>query len=227
MQVTAVVKGAWDAFATEITMFLPKLIGALIIFIIGLVIARLVRYAVVKLLRLVRLDKGAEKAGASEFLEKGGILKTPSEIVGSLAYWFIMILVLVATLDALGLPIVSDLLNDVFRYMPSVVAAVIVLIIGTLLGSLLAAAVRAGAANAGLKSAEGLGRMTFVAIMFFAGSVALIQLGIGVEIVSAAFIMAFGALALALGLAFGLGGKDQAAVYLKRWLEEKKASAKG
>jgi len=159
-------------------------------------------------------------------LKKGEIVKAPSEIVGTLVYWFIMILVLIASLDALGLPIVSDMLNSIFLYIPNVVAAIIVLVLGLLMGNLLAAVVRTAASNAGLKNAEGLGKISLYAIVVFVSAIALIQLGIGEEIVASAFGLVFGAAALALALAFGLGGRDVAAEYLKRWLEEKKAPAK-
>jgi hypothetical protein len=226
MEVTTVVTGAWNAFATKITAFLPELIGAIIIFVVGWIIARLVKLATEKLLNLVRFNKATEKTGVNKFLKKGEIVKAPSEIVGMLVYWFIMILVLIASLDALGLPIVSDMLNSIFLYIPNVVAAIIVLVLGFLMGSLLAAVVRTAASNAGLKNAEGLGKLALYAIVFFSGAIALIQLGIGEEVVSSAFGLVFGAAALALALAFGLGGRDVAAEYLKRWLEEKKAPAK-
>jgi hypothetical protein len=226
METTAVVRGAWDAFYTTITTFLPKLIGAIIIFVIGLIIARLIRYATVKLLKLVRFDKAGEKTGLNEFLQKGNILKTPSEIVGTLIYWFVMILVLIATFDALGLPIVSDILNQVFLYVPNVVVAIVILILGFLLGSLLSAVVRTAASNAGFTYSDGLGKIAFFAIIFFAGTIALLQLGIGEEIVAAAFVITFGATALGLALAFGLGGKEIAADHLRKWLEEKQTAAK-
>ena len=221
MEITAIVKGAWEAFATKITVFLPGLIGAIIIFVLGLLFARLVKFAVEKLLRLVRLDRAGEKTGLIEFLRKGNIFKTPSEIVGSLSYWFIIILVIIATLDALGLPIVSDILNNVFLYMPNVVAAVIVLVLGMLFGNLLSAVIRTAASNAGLSAADGLGKTAFVAIIFFSSAIALVQLGIGAEVVSAAFVILFGAAALASAIAFGLGGKELATEYLKKWLAEK------
>jgi len=226
MEITAVVKGAWDAFATKISVFLPKLIGAIIIFVAGLIIAKLVKMGIVKLLRLVRFDSAADKTGVKEFLDKGNIIKTPSEIIGSLAYWFVMILVLIASMDALGLPIVSDILNNIFLYIPNVVAAIIVLILGILFGNLLSAVVRTAASNAGLSIAEGLGKTALYAIVVFSGAIALIQLGIGEEIVSSAFGLSFGALALAFGLAFGLGGKEVAGEYLKKWLEEKSSAQK-
>jgi len=226
MEVTTVVTGAWNAFATKITAFLPELIGAIIIFVVGWIIARLVKMGVEKLLKLVRFNTATEKTGVNKFLKKGEIVKAPSEIVGTLVYWFIMILVLIASLDALGLPIVSDMLNSIFLYIPNVVAAIIVLVLGFLMGSLLSAVVRTAASNAGLKNAEGLGKLSLYAIVVFAASIALIQLGIGEEIVVSAFGLVFGAAALALALAFGLGGRDVAADYLKRWLEEKKTPAK-
>jgi hypothetical protein len=219
MELTTVVTGAWNAFATKITIFLPKLIGAIIIFVVGLIVAKLIKMGVVKLLKLVRLDSAAEKTGLQSFLQKGNITKTSSEILGSLIYWFIMILVMIASLDALGLPIVSDILNDIFLYIPNVVAAIIILL------GLLSAVVRTAASNAGLTTAEALGKTALYAVIFFSASIALLQLGIGEEIVASAFIIAFGAAALALALAFGLGGKEMAAEYLKRWSEKKKAPA--
>ena len=226
MQITTVIKGAWDAFAIKITAFLPMLIGAIIIFVVGLLLARLVKYLSVKLLKLVRLDKAGEKTGLKDFLEKGNILKPPSEIVGALIYWFLMILVLIATLDAMGLPIVSELLNNVFYYIPNVVAAIIVIVLGVLAGTLLSAVVRTAASNAGLAFAEGLAKTAMYAIMFFSGAIALVQLGIGSEVVAASFEIAFGAVALALAIAFGLGGKDVAAGYLQKWLKEIKTPHK-
>jgi len=226
MGLTAVVTGAWNAFTTKIMTFLPMLIGAIIIFVVGLIIAKLIKAGVVKILRLVRFDSAAEKTGIKDFLSKGDITKASSEILGVLVYWFIMILVIIASLDALGLPIVSDMLNDIFLYIPNVVAAIIVLILGILFGNLVSAVVRTAASNAGLSTSEGLSKTALYAIIFFAGSIALLQLGIGGEIVAAAFIIIFGAAALAMALAFGLGGKDVAAKYLKKCMEEKKSPDK-
>jgi hypothetical protein len=222
MELTTIVTGAWNAFTAKIMAFLPMLIGAIIIFAAGLILAKLVRVGVIKLLKLIRLDRATEKAGIENFLKKGDIRKTSSEILGALIYWFIMILVIIASLDALGLPIVSDILNDIFLYIPNVVAAIIVLILGILFANLLSAVVRTAASNAGLTTAEALGKVTFYAIIFFSGAIALIQLGIGEEIVAAAFGIVFGAAALALALAFGLGGRDVAADHLKKWFEKEK-----
>ncbi len=219
MEITTVVTGAWNAFATKITAFLPELLGAVIVFVAGWLAARLVRMTVVKVLKVVRFDSATQKTGVQEFLDKGGVAKTPSEIIGILVYWFIMILVIIASLDALGLPIVSDLLNSIFLYIPNVVAAIIVIILGLLVGNLLSAVVRTAASNAGLGTSQTLGKIASYGILFFAGSIALNQLGVGQEIVASAFKIAFGAAAFGLALAFGLGGRDLAGEYLRKWLE--------
>ncbi len=223
MEITTVVEGAWDAFTTKIMAFLPMLLGAIIIFVIGIIFAKLIKMAIVRLLKLIRFDSAAEKTGIKGFLEKGNIVSTPSEVIGALIYWFIAILVLIASLDALGLPVVSDILNDIFLYIPNVVAAIIVLVLGLLFANLLSAIVQTAASNVGLKTAEPFGKVAYYAVVFFSVSIALIQLGIGERVVTAAFIIAFGALALALSLSFGLGGREIAGDYLKKWLGDKES----
>jgi len=225
MELQTVVTGAWNAFAIKITAFLPMLIGAIILFVAGWIIAKLLKIGTVRLLKLVRFDSAMDKTGVKAFLEKGDIKRSSSEIIGSLIYWFVMILTLIAALDALGLPIVSDILDDIFLYIPNVVAAVLVLSLGILLGNLLSDVVRIAASNAGIANSEGLGKTAFYAIMLFSGAIALVQLGIGEQLVAAVFVIAFGALALALALAFGLGGREAAAEYLKKILTGKKSSA--
>jgi len=222
MEITTIVEGAWDAFTTKIVAFLPMLIGAIIIFVIGIIVAKLVKMAIVRLLKLIHFDTATEKTGIKGFLQKGNIVSTPSEVIGALIYWFITIFVLIASLDALGLPIVSDILNDIFLYIPNVVASIIVLVLGFLFANLLSAIVQTAASNVGLKTSEALGKAAYYAVIFFSISIALIQLGIGENVVTAAFIIAFGAVALALAISFGLGGREIAGEYLKRWLEQKK-----
>ena len=226
MEITAVVTGAWSAFATKISAFLPEMIGAVLILIAGWLLARFFRYLSVKLLKLVKLDVAAEATGVRAFLDKGNVHKTISEIIGSLVYWFVMVIVLVASLDALGLPIVSGMLKTVVLYIPNVVAAVVVLTLGVLLGSFLSKVVQTAASNAEISFSEGLGKTSLYAVVFFAATIALIQLGIGEDVVASAFIILFGATALALALAFGLGGREVAGEYLKKWLDNKKSAKK-
>ncbi len=222
MQIMSTVESAWDAFATQITTFVPLLIGAIIIFVVGWFVAKLSRKIISKVLSKLQLDRTSEKTGLREFLQKGNVTQQPSEIVGSLTYWFIMLLTLVASLDALGLPIASDILNEIFLYIPNVVAAVLVLILGIFLGNLLSSFVQTAVANAGFSNPESMGKISLYAVVFFSGTIALTQLGVGKEIATSAFIIAFGGFSLACGLAFGLGGREVAAEYLQKWLQKEK-----
>jgi len=221
MEILSTVQSAWQAFVTQITIFIPLLIGAIIIFVVGWFAAKISKRVITKVLSKLQLDKTSEKTGLKEFLQKGNVTQEPSEIVGLLTYWFIMLLTLVASLDTLGLPIASDILNEIFLYIPNVVAAVLVLILGIFLGNLLSSVVQTTVANAGFSNPESMGKISLYAVIFFSGTIALSQLGVGSEIVTAAFILAFGGFSLACGLAFGLGGKDVAAEYLQQWLQKK------
>lgn len=221
MEILSTVQSAWQAFVTQITIFIPLLIGAIIIFVVGWFAAKISKRVITKVLSKLQLDKTSEKTGLKEFLQKGNVTQQPSEIVGLLTYWFIMLLTLVASLDTLGLPIASDILNEIFLYIPNVVAAVLVLILGIFLGNLLSSVVQTTVANAGFSNPESMGKISLYAVIFFSGTIALSQLGVGSEIVTAAFILAFGGFSLACGLAFGLGGKDVAAEYLQQWLQKK------
>lgn len=222
MEILSTVQNAWQAFVTQITIFIPLLIGAIIIFVVGWFAAKISKRVITKVLSKLQLDKTSEKTGLKEFLQKGNVTQQPSEIVGLLTYWFIMLLTLVASLDTLGLPIASDILNEIFLYIPNVVAAVLVLILGIFLGNLLSSVVQTTVANAGFSNPESMGKISLYAVIFFSGTIALSQLGVGSEIVTAAFILAFGGFSLACGLAFGLGGKDVAADYLQKWLQKEK-----
>ncbi len=222
MEILSTVQNAWQAFVTQITIFIPLLLGAIIIFVVGWFAAKISKRVISKVLSKLQLDKTSEKTGLKEFLQKGNVTQQPSEIVGLLTYWFIMLLTLVASLDTLGLPIASDILNEIFLYIPNVVAAVLVLILGIFLGNLLSSVVQTTVANAGFSNPESMGKISLYAVIFFSGTIALSQLGVGSEIVTAAFILAFGGFSLACGLAFGLGGKDVAAEYLQQWLQKEK-----
>ncbi|MCF8030757.1 MAG: hypothetical protein K9K39_07670 [Desulfohalobiaceae bacterium] len=226
MNLTASITNAWESFAVTIVAYLPQIIGAIIIAVLGVLLAKLVKRILVKILKKVRFEKITEKAGVDEMLRKGEIESTPSDLIGIFTYWFILILVFIAALDALGLPIVSDMLNSIFLYIPNVIAAIVVLLLGFLFGNLLSSVVRTAAANAEVSSPDALGKVALYAIVIFSGFIALHQLQIAEDLMVAAFIIAFGAASLALALAFGLGGKDLAAEKLKKWSENQKPKQK-
>lgn len=199
----------------KILAYLPILLGALIILIVGWIIAKLIRRAVDLLLKAVRFDVMANKTGISEILRKGDLRITASQVVSGLVYWLIIIMVLVMTVDALGLPKASDILASLFAYIPKVIAALLVLVVAMFLASFVSEIVRTACGNANVPKPELIASISRWAIIVFAVTIAMEELGIAPLLVGTAFNIILGGIVLALALAFGLGGKDAAAKYLE------------
>jgi hypothetical protein len=208
---------------TRIMNYLPVLLGALLILIVGWIVAKAIKRLVDWLLKLIRFDVLADKAGITGILIKGDLKISAREVVSGIVYWLIIIMVLVMTVDALGLPKASDILASLFAYVPKVIAALLVLMVAMFLASFVSGIVRTAAGNANLPKPEIFAGISRWAIIIFAVTIALEQLGIAPLLVTATFNIILGGVVLALALAFGLGGKDTAAKYLE---ELKKRSGK-
>jgi len=210
---------------TRIMGYLPVLLGALAILIVGWIVARIIRLIVDGVLKVVRFDTLADKSGISEILRKGDLKISAREVVSNIVYWLIIIMVLVMAVDALGLPKSSDVLASLFAYVPKVIAALLVLVVAMFLASFASGIVRIAAGNAKLPKPELLAGICRWAIIIFAVTISLAQLGIATLLVTATFNIILGGIVLALALAFGLGGKDAAARYLEE-LREKRSQKK-
>jgi len=138
----------------RIMAYLPVLIGALVILIVGWIIAKAIKRLVNWLLKTIRFDSLADKAGISEILRKGDLKISAREVVSGIVYWLIIIMVLVMAVDALGLPKASDVLVSLFAYVPNVIAALLVLVVAMFLASFVSGIVRTAAGNANLAIIE-------------------------------------------------------------------------
>jgi len=219
MGVVSNVIGAWNAVSTKIMLFLPNLIAAIIVFLLGWFLARIAKALIVKVLGALRFDAMTEKAGINELMAKGNIQKQPKEVLAILVYWFFMLIVIIASFDVLGLPIISDLLNKVVLYIPNVIAALVVLIFGGVLANFLESLVNTISSGLGTETASLLSKIAKYSIIILAITMALQQLSIASSVVTVAFAILFGAFSLAMALAFGLGGRDAAANYLQKMRE--------
>ena len=209
----------------QMSAFLPKLIGALVILIVGWIIAKVVRALAVKGLKLIRLDVLVEKSGIDEFLKQGGLQLTMQGLLAGLLYWLIMLIVFLATANSLGLQVASDLFSKIVLYIPNVIVAVLVLIVGTFFAKLVRGVLLTYLNNVGIEGAATVSTLAQYAIIVFVTFTALEQLAVGRELIVSAFELAFGAVCLALALAFGLGGRDWAASIfenLRKKKDEKK-----
>jgi hypothetical protein len=176
----------------------------------------------VRVLKLCQFDALAERAGIKQILERGGIRQAPSDIIGLLTFWFLFLIAIVTTLETLNLSGATDTLHTIYLYIPKIVAALVTLILGLYFANFLETVTRTSCANAGLDAAASIGRAAYIGTTIFVVAGIFEILDIASEIVIWAFILVFGAVCLALALAFGLGGRDVAARYLERWLEQKK-----
>ena len=197
--------------------FAPRLVAAVVIFVVGWVIAHALGKVVEQILRSLKIDKALQSLGVEEPIERAGIKLDVGVFIGALVKWFVIVVFLTATVDVLGLTQVTDFLkDDVLGYLPNVFVAAMILVVAALIADAVGKLVTGSAKAANLPSSGFLGGVSRGAIWVFAILAALYQLGIAGPMVQTLFIGIVGALALGLGLAFGLGGKDAAAKYLER-----------
>ena len=207
------------AFLSKVALFLPNLLAALLILVGGWILAKFIRVLTFRFLLAIRFDVAGERAGIDAMLARGDIRQSPPELVAILVYWLTTLLAVITAINILGLTQVAELLNRILLYLPKVIAAVVVLILGLFLANFLAGVIKTAAASAGLAEAEVLATITRYSLIVFTGAVTLHELGVGAELVRAAFTIVFGAVGLALALAFGLGCKDLARDWVVRYLE--------
>lgn len=200
-----------NATLVQLAAYAPAILGALVILIVGWIIAKLIQKVVSNSLAFLKLDAAAESAGINDFLKKGEIKEKTSDLVGKLVYWLVMLVVLVTAVNALGLTTASQLLDKVFMYLPNVIAAVFVIILGTFLAAIVSGIIMTTAANAGLKRAKLIADVARIAIIVFASVMALDQLGIATALLVSASSILMAGVALAFALAVGLGAKDYVA----------------
>ncbi|MFA6383661.1 MAG: hypothetical protein WCX17_04555 [Parcubacteria group bacterium] len=214
--ITLSLMGLWERFID----FLPALLGAIIVFVLGWIVASVLGKLIAKAIKSVKVDEALEKVGFNKRLKEVGISETASELVGGIVKWFLVLVFLMAATNILGLSQVSDFLNSIILYIPNVVVAVVVLAVAFLVGGFAYNVVKGSTKAAGVMSATLLATISRWAIILFGIFAALIQLGIATSLISTIFIGIVSAISLAAGLAFGLGGKEEAASILKKLREE-------
>ncbi len=207
----------WNSFTSALAVifdFIPKLIGFIVVFIIGLIVAKAVERAVTWLLRRAHFDAFSERIGLTRLEQRFNMRMDVTNVLGKVVFWFVFLIFLVPAVDALGLSSVSALLGTIISYLPNVFVAVLLLFLGMLLATFAADIVRGLVAGTSLGNPSIYANVVRYAILGFVALLALYQLNIAPAIVETLFTAVVGALALAFGLAFGLGGRETA----QRWL---------
>ena len=205
------------ATLTQVGVFLPKLAVAVVVLIVGWLLARLARFTVAKTLRAVNFNVLTERAGMDGFLKQGGIESDTTDIFAMLVYWLVIFLALVIAFNGLGLTTITDLLGQVVRFVPKVIVALLILAFGGYFALFIGTTVGTYCSNVGMKDGELLAKLAQYAILAFVVLIALEQLNIGGDIVRHSFLILLGGAVLGLALAFGIGGQKWAAGLLERW----------
>lgn len=190
--------------------FLPSLIGALLVLVIGWIVAEAIGRLVRKLIEVLRVDSALSKTVVKDVVEKSGLSLNLSKFLGEVVKWFLLLVFFIAATDILGLSRVGKFLDDVLQYLPNLVIAILILLVGVLFARFAKQVARSSIKAAGFESGDLLGAITQWVIWIFALSAALVQLGVAVFLVQTIITGIIAMLALAGGLAFGLGGRDHA-----------------
>jgi small-conductance mechanosensitive channel len=205
-------QSAWQGFLN----FVPVLIGAIIVFVIGWFIALGVGKLIAEILARLKFNKLFEKTGWKEALTRAELKVDPSDFIGAICKWILVIVFLLAAVEILGFVQFANFLRSVIGWLPNLVVAIAIFVVAIILADILEKVVRAGVKKLELGYAEFLGAVVRWAIYIFAGLAILLQLGITPTIINTLVIGFVGMTALALGLAFGLGGKEAAAKLIEK-----------
>jgi small-conductance mechanosensitive channel len=193
--------------------FIPQLIGAIVILIVGYFVAKILQAVVSRVLKAVGFDGWMERGGIKQFFDRAQTRETPATVLGKLVFWFVFIIAITMAADALGIQQVSQVLAQLIAYIPSIIAAILILILAALLANFLSGIVR-GATDSDL-----LASIARYAIIVYAVFAALTELGIAVQLTAPTFLIVLGAVALAAAIAFGWGGRDVAKDIIERYYD--------
>ena len=202
----------WQGFLN----FLPTFLGGLIVFLIGIIIGKGLAQLVEKIIGAFKIDTLLEKAGVREITDKAGIALNSGYFLGQLTKWLIILSFLIAACNIWGLSAVGDFVKSVVGYLPNVIVAILILIIAIIVGDYVGKFVKASVTGAGLKTQTSLAAITRWVFYIFGILAALSQLKVATYIINTLFTGIVAMLAVAGGLAFGLGGKDLAREILEK-----------
>jgi len=203
----------------------PRALGFLVILLIGWIVAAVIQKVLVALLHAVHFDGFAERAGLAGVTRS--MRREPSALLGLIAKWFVRLIALVAAFDALGVPAVSQVFRELLLWLPNLAVALVVLVVGGMAANALGDLVRRAAARSNLGGVDALGSAARWLVWAFAILVAINQIGIASSLVTVLFMAVVGAVALALGLSFGLGGRETAGVIVRHFYERNRSRGGG
>ena len=210
------------AVLAQISQFMINALLVIVILIIGWLFSKAVKAIVSKSLKLVKLNEISSRIELDKLLGKGGITYSLSDLIGVICYWLGLLITFMVAVNAIGLTVAADLLNQVVLYIPNVIAALFILILGMFASTILKNIVQTAASNAGLAQGRLLAQIVETIVIAFAIFVGLEQLKIGISITEVTLAIILGSIGLGLALAFGLGCRDIAGKFVAELVEKLK-----
>lgn len=204
-----------SSFTEVFGELIPALLGALIIVFAGYLLAKVLERLVDRGLRRIGLNNMLARGGVMEAVERSGAHLNPTRVLSNLVFWLVMFAVILVAANALGLESLASVFGELVSYIPSVIAAIVIILVGIVLGQFVGGLI--GASAGALHGGRALAKVGSGGVILLSVFMALQELGIATDIVTTAFAILFGAIALALALAFGLGGRELAGEITREW----------
>ncbi|MEP6590883.1 MAG: hypothetical protein ABJC19_06855 [Gemmatimonadota bacterium] len=206
-----------QAGADQLWRVIPAMLIAALIMIAGYFVARQIEKWVDATLKRLDFNRMAEAGGFREVVDRTGARLDPVHAVGKLLFWLVMLIVILLASAALGLESINEMFSIMISFIPTLISAIVIVILGMVVGEFVRGVILASAGNVeGVPTLAKVAKGSVVVIAIF---MALQQLGVGEEIVTAAFTLILGAVALAVGLAFGIGNTHLAGEVTRRWYD--------
>ena len=206
-----------DSAARVFGQTLPALLGALVILFAGYLLAKVLERLTERGLRRIRLNHMLQRGGVIQAVERSGTHVNPTRVLANLVFWLVMFTVILLAANALGLDSLANVVSTLVSYIPSVIAAIVIILVGIVLGGFVGGLI--GASAGAVHGGRALARLGRGGVILLAVFMALQELGIATDIVTTAFAILFGAIALALALSFGLGNRELAGEITREWYE--------
>ncbi|HUS52125.1 MAG TPA: hypothetical protein VMX77_01510 [Candidatus Bathyarchaeia archaeon] len=213
---------AWQPIWAAFTGFLPRFVGALVVFVIGLLIASWLKRLVEAALKMVHFQEFSKKIGAEAFWKRAEIKLTTIQIIGLFVKWFIILVFFIATVDILGLTAVSVVLTSFLAFIPNVVSAALIFGAGFIVAGLVEGLIKGALTTVEHEAAKPVGKLARWAVIVIAFFAAISELKVAQELVETFFTGLTWTIVLAVGLAIGFGTKDVVAKILNDWYDKLK-----
>jgi hypothetical protein len=204
-----------QASFAQLAQVIPALLGAVVILFAGYLLAKLIEQGAERLLHRLRLNQMLERGGVMEAVERGGTHFNPTRVIGKTLFWILMFGVIIVAATTLGMESLAGVFAELVGYLPSLMSAIVIMIVGIVLGRFTGGLIMASAGA--VQGAPTLARVARGGVIMLSVFMALQELGIATDIVTTAFAILFGAVALGLALAFGLGNRELAGQITREW----------